>query len=88
MTETVPQPTDSTELDDRVTGLLAQILYVEPDTVDVHAEFATLGLDSILAVEFCTLLKDDLGVTVPAATVYDHRTPYGFTRYLATRLSS
>jgi acyl carrier protein len=73
------------ELERHVVRLLAEILYVEADTIDPAADFSALGLDSILAVEFGALLEQDMGVTVPAAKVYEHRTPQDFARFLSSR---
>jgi acyl carrier protein len=89
MPESTAQPLAATaeELERHVVRLLGEILYVEPDTIDPATDFSALGLDSILAVELGALLEQEMGITVPAAKVYDHRTPRLFAQYLNSRAS-
>jgi acyl carrier protein len=89
MPESTTQPLAATaeEMERQLVRLLGEILYVEPATIDPAADFSVLGLDSILAVEFGALLEQDMGITVPAAKVYEHRTPRLFARYLSSRAS-
>jgi len=77
------QAADPEHIEDEVVRLLAQILYIEPETVDHDASFPDLGLDSILVVEFCALLEEELGVTVSATQVYKLGTPHNVARHLS-----
>ncbi|GII80012.1 hypothetical protein Sru01_49940 [Sphaerisporangium rufum] len=65
-----------------VMRLLAEILYVEPETLSLDTGFADLGLDSILAVEYLAQLKRELGATETVESLLDLGTP----RALAERL--
>lgn len=82
------QAADPVHVEDEIVRMLAQILYTEPEAVDRQALFTDLGLDSILAVEFCALLENEMGITVPAATVYNLRTPHDFAHHLAVSSGS
>ncbi|MCT2583117.1 acyl carrier protein [Actinophytocola gossypii] len=55
--------------------LLAEVLYVEPERVDLDSNFPELGLDSILAVEYVAQLKASVGYTATIAELYDLGTP-------------
>jgi acyl carrier protein len=77
------QAADPEHLEGEVVRLLAQILYVEPETVAHDASFPDLGLDSILVVEFCALIEEELGVKVSATEVYKLATPRNVARHLA-----
>jgi acyl carrier protein len=77
------QAADPEHLEGEVVRLLAQILYVEPESVDHDGSFPDLGLDSILVVEFCALLEDELGVKVSATQVYKLATPRNVARHLS-----
>jgi acyl carrier protein len=71
--------TESTAAQDEVEAtvhrLLAEILYVEPDEVDLETGFIELGLDSILAVEYVARLKSELGVSETIEQLHDLGTP-------------
>jgi acyl carrier protein len=71
--------TESTAAQDEVEAtvhrLLAEILYVEPDEVDLETGFIELGLDSILAVEYVARLKTELGVSETIEQLHDLGTP-------------
>jgi acyl carrier protein len=71
--------TESTAAQDQVEAtvhrLLAEILYVEPDEVDLDTGFIELGLDSILAVEYVARLKSELGVSETIERLHDLGTP-------------
>ena len=62
----------------RAIELLADVLYLPVEQVDPAATFENLGLDSILAVEYLAVLRDELGVDTDLTTVYDSRTPAAF----------
>jgi thioesterase domain-containing protein/acyl carrier protein len=66
-----PIPTDDTILP-RLRALLAVALFMDVDAIDPHAEFANLGLDSILAVEFTKSINDAFNTSLNAARLYDH----------------
>ncbi|QUH03651.1 acyl carrier protein [Saccharopolyspora erythraea] len=55
--------------------LLGEVLYVEAGKIDLDAGFTELGLDSILAVEYVSMLKSELGVEQTVAALYELGTP-------------
>jgi acyl carrier protein len=67
--------TEQDQVESTVHRLLAEILYVEPDEVDLETGFIELGLDSILAVEYVARLKTELGVSETIEHLHDLGTP-------------
>nr|WP_042180994.1 acyl carrier protein [Kibdelosporangium sp. MJ126-NF4]CEL14733.1 hypothetical protein [Kibdelosporangium sp. MJ126-NF4]CTQ96637.1 hypothetical protein [Kibdelosporangium sp. MJ126-NF4] len=55
--------------------LLAEVLYVERHEVDLDKSFLDLGLDSILAVEYISMLKAELGVAITLERLYELGAP-------------
>ncbi|MBB1242379.1 KR domain-containing protein [Streptomyces durbertensis] len=68
-----------------IARLLATVLYLEPDELDMEATFLTLGVDSILGVEFVAAVNKVYPVDVKATALYDHPTPMAFARHVAGR---
>lgn len=64
--------------------LLADVLYVEPEAVDLDTGFPELGLDSILAIELAAQLKASFGFEASIAELYAIGTP----RALVARLAA
>ncbi len=58
----------------RLRAMVAAALYVEPDSIDISAGLADLGLDSILAVELAREINIIFGTTLQAARLYDYPT--------------
>lgn len=73
-----------TTRDTEAVRLLADVLYVEPDTVDLDTGFPELGLDSILAIEYVAQLKSSFGYEASITELYELGTP----RALVTRLQA
>ncbi|GHC74440.1 hypothetical protein GCM10007079_08710 [Nocardiopsis terrae] len=57
---------------DDLRALLAQILYSTPDALEPDASFVSLGLDSILGVEYVSLINEAYGLEEKAGVLYDH----------------
>ena len=55
-------------------------------TIDVHAEFASLGLDSAESVFFVAAIEDWLGLELASDTAMEHPTIAQLTRFVASRL--
>ncbi|MER7011652.1 acyl carrier protein [Saccharopolyspora sp. NPDC000359] len=64
-------------------ALLAEVLYVPVDQIDVTTSFTELGLDSILAVEYIAMIKSELGVAETVESLYEHGTPEAFVKHVA-----
>lgn len=76
---------ETSQAEDAVVGVLAKILYLEPEAIDRDQTFSDLGLDSILAVEFAAALQAGLGITEAVAAIDEQGTPSAFARYLAEK---
>ncbi|MEU5599864.1 acyl carrier protein [Streptomyces sp. NPDC020298] len=68
-----------------LTGVLAGVLHVEPDRIDPEQPFQILGLDSMLTVEFVTVVNTHFGTRLAAAVLYDHPTPAALARHVSAQ---
>ncbi|RII13441.1 Polyketide synthase PksL [Streptomyces sp. YIM 130001] len=68
---------------EQVGEVLAEVLYMEPGGLDLEQTFQTLGVDSILSVEFVALVNARFGTDIKATELYDHPTPSAFARQVA-----
>jgi acyl carrier protein len=64
---------------------LAETLYCDVWDIDVHATFNTLGLDSILGVEFVAFLNNAYGLDEKAGVLYDHPSLTALAAHIAAR---
>jgi acyl transferase domain-containing protein/acyl carrier protein/thioesterase domain-containing protein/NAD(P)-dependent dehydrogenase (short-subunit alcohol dehydrogenase family)/SAM-dependent methyltransferase len=55
-----------------VRAILAELLYLETESITDDARFVDLGLDSILAVEFAKKLQDHYAMDLRASRLYDY----------------
>ncbi|MFC8920256.1 acyl carrier protein [Streptomyces sp. NPDC057116] len=74
-----PSPDLVTEL----VVVLAGVLRLKPEKIDPEQTFRSLGLDSLLTVEFVATVNARFGTAVRAAALLDHPTPLAFARYVA-----
>jgi acyl carrier protein len=68
---------------DDIMALVAEVLCVEKEELDPNITFADLGVDSVLSVEVTARLREEFGVPLRAADLYEHETPAA----LAARLT-
>ncbi|MFB7011984.1 MULTISPECIES: acyl carrier protein [unclassified Streptomyces] len=78
----VPPPDMVTEL----VTVLAGVLRLKPEKIDPEQTFRSLGIDSLLAVEFVATVNTRYGTAVKAAALLDHPTPLAFARHVAHEL--
>ncbi|MGW7413494.1 acyl carrier protein [Streptomyces sp. NPDC054863] len=64
---------------------LAEILYCDAWDIDADAPFSSLGLDSILAVEFVACLNHAYGMDEKADVLYDRPNLTALAAYVCTR---
>jgi acyl carrier protein len=64
---------------------LARILHCDPWEVDPGADFAQLGIDSLLAAEFVSGVNRAYGLAERPVTVYDHPSIGEMAAYVAAR---
>ncbi|MFF3959510.1 phosphopantetheine-binding protein [Streptomyces sp. NPDC001890] len=59
-------------------GVLGDVLRVKPEKIDPDQTFPSLGLDSLLIVEFVAVVNGRYGLQVRATDLYDYPTPASF----------
>lgn len=59
-------------------GVLGDVLRVKPEKIDPDQTFPSLGLDSLLVVEFVAVVNGRYGLQVRATDLYDYPTPASF----------
>ncbi|GAA3755612.1 beta-ketoacyl synthase N-terminal-like domain-containing protein [Salinactinospora qingdaonensis] len=70
-------------LERELSELLASVLYLAPEELDPRLTFQDLGVDSILGVEFVSLVNERFGVSIKATVLYDHPTPSALAGHVA-----
>ncbi|MFF9573223.1 acyl carrier protein [Streptomyces sp. NPDC014685] len=71
-----------------VVVLLADVLRLKPEKIDPEQTFRSLGLDSLLTVEFVATVNARYGTAVRAAALLDHPTPLAFTWHVVGELGA
>ncbi|MFD5508241.1 acyl carrier protein [Streptomyces sp. NPDC127051] len=69
-------------------GVLGDVLRVKPEKIDPEQTFQSMGLDSLLVVEFVAVVNTRYGLRVRATDLYDFPTPVSFSREVARAASS
>ncbi|MGW1764808.1 acyl carrier protein [Streptomyces sp. NPDC002073] len=69
-------------------GVLGDVLRVKPEKIDPEQTFQSMGLDSLLVVEFVAVVNARYGLRVLATDLYDFPTPSSFAREVARAASS
>ncbi|MCX4633232.1 phosphopantetheine-binding protein [Streptomyces sp. NBC_01443] len=64
-------------------GVLGDVLRVKPEKIDPEQTFQSMGLDSLLVVEFVAVVNTRYGLRVLATDLYDFPTPASFAREVA-----
>lgn len=62
----------SQALIDELAVSLAEVLYMNPEEVDVDQNFIEMGLDSVVGVEWVKLLNKRYGTSIAATKIYDY----------------
>jgi acyl carrier protein len=83
----IPAGSARTELVRRhLTELLAGVLGLEPGAIDSTKTVGTLGLDSLMAVEFKNRCERSFELSLPATMVWNYPTIAALTAYMHDRL--
>lgn len=67
---------------------LAQMMGVEPESIDVNANFETLRLNSIHAMQMLDELEDRLNISISPIVFWDNPSLSAFCKYIALQLKS
>ncbi|MGP3691719.1 phosphopantetheine-binding protein [Streptomyces sp. IBSNAI002] len=71
-----------------IVGVLGDVLRIKAEKIDPEQTFRTLGLDSLLVVEFVAVVNSRYGLRVRATDLYDYPTPASFAREVKRAMSS
>ncbi|GAA1415004.1 acyl carrier protein [Catellatospora coxensis] len=63
----------------------AATLYIDRADVDLDQPFSEAGLDSILAVEYVTVVRDEFQIAMTVATLYQQQTIRQLARHIAAQ---
>lgn len=69
-------------------GVLGDVLRIKSEKIDPEQTFKSLGLDSLLVVEFVAVVNSRYGLRVRATDLYDYPTPAAFAREVKRALNS
>ncbi|MBT2544763.1 hypothetical protein J7E99_29665 [Streptomyces sp. ISL-44] len=69
-------------------GVLGDVLRIKSEKIDPEQTFRTLGLDSLLVVEFVAVVNSRYGLRVRATDLYDYPTPASFAREVKRAMNS
>jgi len=67
-------------------GLLAKVLRLSPDKIDIDAPMGTLGLESLTALEFRRYIESSTGMRISAMVLWSHSTITALARHLLSKL--
>ncbi len=87
MANSTPHATEP-EIQAWCAAYLRKALKLPEGDIDVHADFATLGLDSAESVFLISALEDWLGVELPSDTAMEHPTIAELAHFVADRSRS
>ena len=59
-----------------------------PATIAPDDNFLELGLSSFTSLELSNRVKDETGMVLPPAAIFDHPTPLALARFLRTELAT
>ena len=65
---------------------LSQMMGVAPESIDVHASFDALRLNSIHAMQMLDELEDRLGITISPIVFWENPTLDSFCKHIASQL--
>ncbi|MGW4377902.1 acyl carrier protein [Streptomyces albidoflavus] len=71
-----------------VVPVLADVLLLRPEKIDPRQSFRSLGLDSLLAVEFLAGVNARYGTRIRTTALPHHPTPLSFARHVARELEA
>ncbi len=71
----------------KITELLAEALFMNPEDIDIDKNFIELGLDSIVGVEWIQSVNRTYHTSISATTIYDYPTIRSFASYLKRMLT-
>jgi acyl carrier protein len=66
---------------------LGRVLKIAPDRIERRKPLGTIGVDSLIALEFRRHLEAALGLALPATMVFNHPTVVDLATYLSDRIA-
>ncbi len=69
-------------IENELSKSLAESLYMKQDTIDIHKKFITMGLDSIVGVEWVKKINRCYDISIKVTKIYDYPTIHEFAKFL------
>jgi acyl carrier protein len=66
---------------------LGKVLRLDPGTIDKHAPFSNIGMDSLMSLELRNRLEASLGVKLSAALLFTYSTTVALSQHLLERIA-
>lgn len=67
---------------------LSHMMGVTPESIDIHADFEALRLNSIHAMQMLDELEDRLNISISPIVFWENPTLSSFCKYISTQLKS
>ena len=80
-------PISGEQVAESLKDALAEVLFVDADSIDEYDPMADLGLDSILLVELVKKINETFGVNIKATRMYDYPTVAELSKFLALEMA-
>ncbi len=76
------------DIEARLRASLAELMFIDEDSLDEDSSFVELGLDSIISVEWLRWIENEFGRKLTVSILYDHSTVRNLAGHLASQLST
>ena len=80
-------PPSRAEIEQWLRNVVAELIGIAPEAVDIHARFSHFGVDSATALIVSDMLSEWLGIDLEPTLLYEQETIDALARYLASRVS-
>uniref|UniRef100_UPI001C2F5675 SDR family NAD(P)-dependent oxidoreductase n=1 Tax=Paenibacillus sp. GbtcB18 TaxID=2824763 RepID=UPI001C2F5675 len=84
---TMEQDVPSDNLIEDLSKTLAEVLYMNPDDVNIHGRFIDMGLDSVVGLEWMRAINAKYSLSLPATIIYDYPTIYELSKIIRTNIA-
>ncbi|NQX71886.1 SDR family NAD(P)-dependent oxidoreductase, partial [Paenibacillus alba] len=71
---------------DDLSKTLAEVLYMNPNDVNIHSRFIDMGLDSVVGLEWMRAINAKYSLSLPATIIYDYPTIFELSKIIRTNI--